>query len=290
MLKPIIHPKTQVEIDNVLGSAPHALGLIGPIGAGKATIANFVASKLLGIDIKKFANHPNTLIIEPENNSIAIDKIRSINQFLRLKTVGKTEIRRIVIIRDAELLRHEAQNALLKLLEEPPTDTVILLTCTNDNSLLPTIYSRIQKIFITRPSKSQIEEFLLNHDIPAKDHSRLLALSDGQIGTLSSLINKSDDHPIIINTETAKKILSSSIFERLAMVDKLAKDKSELSGMLEALERVGRAALYHQVNVGAPIGKLKKTYYMLQSITRAKEHSSYNTHPKLLLTHLFIQF
>jgi len=72
---------------------------------------------------------------------------------VKLKTAGKNNLRRFVIIEDADLLTDDAQNSLLQLLEEPPIDTMIILLIQNLQEILPTILSRLQIISVKKPSK-----------------------------------------------------------------------------------------------------------------------------------------
>jgi DNA polymerase III, gamma/tau subunits len=79
--------------------------------------------------------HPNIMLIQSNNREIKIDQIREAISFLSLKSLkGK-----VLIIEKAENLNTESANALLKTLEEPPSNTLIILTTSNQNQLLPTI-------------------------------------------------------------------------------------------------------------------------------------------------------
>lgn len=84
---------------------------------------------------------PDTLIIIPEK-SIGIDEIRTINNFLAKKPMQSAK--NIVYLKDAHLMTVFAQNALLKILEEPPGDSEIYLITDQPDLLLPTILSRVQ--------------------------------------------------------------------------------------------------------------------------------------------------
>ncbi len=89
-------------------------------------------------------NHPDMLIISPEKSVIKIDMIRDLQRKLQY---GKYEAKfKFCIIDETEKLRVEAANALLKTLEEPARDTVIILVTSKINMLLPTIVSRCQKL------------------------------------------------------------------------------------------------------------------------------------------------
>lgn len=115
------------------------------------------AIKLIFKYLKKepFA-HPDFLLIEGEN-SISIDQIRKIKKWLTLKPYhGKTKA---VLIKEAEKLTLPAQNAFLKTLEEPPSQSLIILTTGRPENLLPTIISRCQIIRIGGIIKTENKSF-----------------------------------------------------------------------------------------------------------------------------------
>ena len=95
----------------------------------------------------KWENNPDLKIIEriKTKKSIGIEEVRTISGFLKIKPLGQ---RKIVVIKEANLLTTEAQNSLLKILEEPPTYAQIFLESNTIENLLPTILSRCQKIKI----------------------------------------------------------------------------------------------------------------------------------------------
>jgi hypothetical protein len=106
-----------------------------------------------------YLNDPETFIIHPEKQSIGIDQIRQLKNLLPQKPASGHH--RFAIIHLAETLTIPAQNALLKLLEEPPTHTTVILTAPSKHSLLPTIQSRCQLVNIVTPSpltKSQLQD------------------------------------------------------------------------------------------------------------------------------------
>jgi DNA polymerase-3 subunit delta' len=88
--------------------------------------------------------HPDILSISPENEKIKIAAIRDIYQSI-ISEPNEAKMR-VVIIEDAQLMNEQAQNAFLKMLEEPPAKTFFILIANNINSLLTTIISRCRSI------------------------------------------------------------------------------------------------------------------------------------------------
>ncbi|HDH31365.1 MAG TPA: hypothetical protein ENH26_01165 [Candidatus Wolfebacteria bacterium] len=119
-------------------------------------LANFLENKLFELPIS-FLNE--TFFISPVDGTIGIDAVRSLKRFLYQKPVISKW--RIAIIRDAENLTNEAQNAVLKILEEPPVQSLIIFIADNYDNLSSTILSRFQKIYFSRVSSGEIEKFLI---------------------------------------------------------------------------------------------------------------------------------
>lgn len=115
------------------------------------------------ISVKKnslTSNNPNLLTIEPEK-SIGIDRIREIKKFVSKKS-WNSQKRKLVIVSQAEAMTKEAQNAFLKTLEEPPPNTMIIITANNQNALLPTFLSRCQIISLQNTqtkSETKLNEY-----------------------------------------------------------------------------------------------------------------------------------
>ena len=102
-----------------------------------------------------------TSVIQPnEEGSISINSIRNSKYFLFQKPVYSSY--RVVIVNDAEKLTPQAQHAILKIAEEPPRTALIILIVSNPDALLPTIQSRLQKIYFPRVSFNLIAKTLIN--------------------------------------------------------------------------------------------------------------------------------
>ena len=130
---------------------------VGPTGVGKETVANHFAKSINCLELDEGAcgtciscrktadgNHPDTQIVSPSGAWIRIDQIRELQK--RIVYRPYEGIRKVAILREAERMNLEAANCLLKTLEEPPAESVLILLTSNLDALIPTIRSRCQII------------------------------------------------------------------------------------------------------------------------------------------------
>jgi len=141
--------------------------------------------------IKKKASNPFHKIQLPNANRILIQSIRLLRRTLYLKTqnVG----RKIVLVFDAHLLNSgqgEAANAFLKILEEPPSNTTIILVTDYMELLLPTILSRCQKIAFPRLNNEYLEEWCSINKVKKAHVPLVIGLSEGDVHKAKLLISQ----------------------------------------------------------------------------------------------------
>src|SRR5690606_30390330 len=119
------------------------------------------SADILELDPTKLDHYPYLHILDPTDESIKIESVRELQQFLKLKVPAAAgpAINRVVIIIRAERMRGEAQNALLKTLEEPPAGTCLILTTESSEQLLSTIVSRCQELTVLPVSEAQAAEY-----------------------------------------------------------------------------------------------------------------------------------
>jgi DNA polymerase III subunit delta' len=279
----LVHPETKKALISILRSSPHAIMLTGNAGAGKEHIGRWLAGALLQSEIE---NHAYFLQVEPAaGKALTIDQIRELQRFVRLKTTGKGNIRRVALVTHAHTLTIEAQNALLKLLEEPPADTTLILTAVGDKSLKPTIYSRVQKVHIRPVSEAQAKAYAVDSDTEAIDKAFLL--SGGDPGLFLALLDQNQDHTLVSAIKTGKELLSGTTFQRLTRIDEISKDKDGLIYLLTAMKRISAAALRQSAEKGDT--KLKTRWLnTMEAIYACEKHLGTNANTKLLLTDLFL--
>jgi len=187
-----------------LSRQPQSFLISGKKGVGKTTIAitiarlfNCLSEDKLNCDscpncIRILSyNHPDIQFIEklPGRLFINIDQIRDIQY-----NAGVTPImglKKAFIIKEAENLNPSASNCLLKILEEPPKTSIIILTSTNPNLLLPTIKSRCVEIQLKPINEDEIKKWLREkHNLSEENAKIVSALSDGSPGIAKQMIDE----------------------------------------------------------------------------------------------------
>lgn len=154
------------------------------------------------------------LVIEPEKNSITIDKIRDISKFVSTKPFESNN--KVVLIKQADLMRTEASNALLKNLEEPKPFVYFILLTDNKNKLLKTIISRCQ--VINYLSERENEEF---------DYTTALDILDKSMG--QNLLTMLDSKEYLSDFQKDTDVLFDFLMEFYSSFLKFVKTKDESS-------------------------------------------------------------
>lgn len=155
------------------GRLPHALLVSGPAGSGKRRLVAAMAQSLLcsagtgpacgecqGCHLAVAGTHPDFHWLQPEEGKrqVRIDQIRELVEFAaRTAQFGGY---RVAVVEPAEAMNRNAQNALLKTLEEPGDRTLLMLVSDQPSLLLPTIRSRCQQVTVARPEPAQAQAWL----------------------------------------------------------------------------------------------------------------------------------
>lgn len=283
----ILHPVTQKDYDACIANTSHALAIFGPDGIGKTHVALHLAAALLGVPFDGLQNYPYFKMYTPdEKGVIKIEQAHDIVSFMKLKTSGSQQIRRIVIIEHAHALTLDAQNALLKVVEEPPIDTVIIITATSEQALLPTIRSRVQRLQIKVPSKSAIFAYYSSYGYDAGLLERAYLVSAGLPGLCQALLTEDTTHPLVKMINAGKEILRADVFTRLTLVDTYATraDAELLVGAIGQIARSGLAKSVTVVNKDAT----KRWHSILAYVATAQIQLASSGAPKLVLANLFL--
>ena len=201
-------------------------------------------------------NHPDVEIYGENGGarSFHIESIREIKNSLWLAPNESEQ--KIYILLNIENMSAEAQNALLKSLEEPPAHVRFILTCDNRRSLLDTIISRATVYALEPPTREECAAALLEElpDFSEKDAEIFSIAFGGNFGAASSFAKEGNADVVFLAAETAellKKGDSYSVAERLS---ETCKTRAELLEYLERLKNItGRCGIDRAAGKKAPI-------------------------------------
>ena len=269
---------------------PHALMLVGEKGIGKSVFADYVCKLLLCegesapcsecAPCKKIEKgiHPDIFKIYPEGKSetIGVKTIAPIKEHIYIKPNDAAY--KIFIIYSAERMNRFAQNALLKMIEEPPEDTFFIFTCQNAQALLPTVRSRVSMISISAATESEIiDELSIRFADKAKfEIEKAAKMSGGNIGRAIDILSNSETGALYEDLENIAKALCdkdrASLCLALAPYSKKKEKALEMAKLLKLVFRdvcAGRSAENEYLSGSETAVKTLLTYVNLKSALEA---------------------
>lgn len=265
----------------------HAYILNGERGSGKKMLANLFAMTLLcetgdnepcgkchSCKQAESGNHPDIIRVTHEKpNSISVDDIRTqVNNTVDIKPYQGPY--KVYIIPQADMMTPQAQNAILKTIEEPPSYAVFLLLTENAETLLPTINSRCVMLKLRNIKDTLIKKYLMeNLEIPDYKADMCTAFAQGNMGRAIMLANS--DHFNEIREEAVqllKHINEMELNEIVAAVKNISVYKLEITDYLDII-----MIWYRDVLLYKATKEIDKVIFkdQLQSIKEQARKSSY---------------
>lgn len=224
-----------------LNKISHSYLFVGTEGIGKKLIAEEFAKMILCIDENKYCNHcksciefdtnnnPDFKIIEPDGNSLKIEQIREFQSKVFEKPIISN--RKVYLINDSNKMTVDAQNCLLKTLEEPPEFVTIILIGSNDSAFLSTIKSRCMILRFNNLSNNEIGKYLANNLHAEIQSQAMLDAFQGSIGKAIKLIDRQEEYDKVENI--INNIEKRDVVDILNMADVLYKSKEEKYELLD---------------------------------------------------------
>lgn len=304
------------------GRERHAYLFTGPSGVGRRTLALRFAQGLNCLNppmpgqpcrvcstCKRIEqmHHPDLVIVEAEHEgeTLKIDQVRELQHTLSL---APYEARyRVALIMRFEEAHASAANAMLKTLEEPPAQVVVILTAKSAESLLPTIVSRCEVLRLRPLAMDETARGLQAiRGIPQEQAEKLAHISDGRPGYAIRLF----EQPRLLEQrhswlEELIRLLASPRRERFAFVRGVLEDKDGLRGQLQVWLTFWRDVLIFATGINGSITNLdystqiqklatetglSKAQFHVNAIERTMEQIDRNVNPRLALEVLLMDF
>lgn len=263
---------------------PHAYLFEGPEGIGKRLVALALTKILFCVNGNSCGdcpachkvdhhNHPDLHQLCQDGSSIKIEQIRALQKELSYRPLEAPY--KVCIIDGAEKMNPAAANALLKTLEEPRSQTLLILLTPTPDAVLPTIRSRCQRLPFSRIPRERLQEVLVEQlNIEDAQAHILATLSEG---SFKKALGKDRELYLQRRRELLKNLASlspGSIIPLLNLAQKFAEEKELLFDILEIIQAFYRDVLLLQH--GRPVDDLVNVDMLetLQSVSRRENVSS----------------
>ncbi len=251
----LLHDIARTQIDGLVASPGGSVLLHGPAGTGKRTAAVEIARRMncegcsgnscRSCRLLATGAHPDVRMTQPDAmGKIGIDAVHELEHTLGFQQYGSRS-RRVLIITRGHTMTDAAQNALLKLLEEPPVGSTVIITANGTQSLLETIVSRCRPIYIAPMGEAVIRDHLVReHGVPPALAADLAAASDGAVGTAIRL----SGNPEVLDerrlaAELVRSLMASErLYSRLVSAAAVAADSDKLPLYVELATGYARRA------------------------------------------------
>lgn len=281
---------------------PHAYLFLGPDGIGKRLFAKALAEAFLGVSVH---GHPDVTYLareadEKTGKMPAAIKIEQVRAFIERLSLSAASGKKVAFIEEADRLNGAAANALLKTLEEPRGDTLLLLVAEDESRIPETIRSRCQMIRLHGLSREELAEAIEKRGSTKKDATALAALALGRPGLALRLLKDGAYRAEQATaTEQILRLASAPIYERIrAVQDLLPKEEGDkleiLERTLESWEGAARDGLLSTVScddlarASGIRASPERLTAVIARIHEARRAARQNGNPQLALEHVLI--
>ncbi|MDD4699215.1 MAG: hypothetical protein PHV07_03020 [Oscillospiraceae bacterium] len=228
---------------------PHAMIIEGEDGLGKHTLAAIIAAaaiceqsnapcgKCRVCDLVARYVHPDVCLYSPQKSTFKVDTVRTIRNDAYVMPLEAK--RRVFILEHTELMNKEAENALLKVLEEPPGTAIFILLTMSASQLLPTIRSRCITFSLQEPSLEQATEYIKSHtDFESEDIEKTVTECGNNIGRSLEILNNGKALQIQNAWELFGAVTNGKKLDALKVCCKVESDRLAIDSLLSEFRRI----------------------------------------------------
>lgn len=275
-------------------SIAHSYMFVGQDGIGKQKFAVSFAKMILCLSQNKeecnncdscikfnSGNHPDYVKIEPDGNSIKISQMREMQEYIYQKPILSNK--KVFIINDAEKMTQEAQNSLLKTLEEPPEYVTIILIVSNENMMLNTIKSRCLRLYFKNISDEDMMKYIKSNNMISQASNNIINLCNGSFSKLERVSENLDKYMEIEGL--CKNIIERkmSIIDIFNSSELIYKSKDDIQDILEYMIVI----LYNKIKEDSIYNN--KYFNMIRIIENARKKLNSNSNYDMCIDEMLLK-
>jgi DNA polymerase-3 subunit delta' len=297
----------------------HAYLFLGPEGVGKRTLALSLAKAIQCLERPhdfcgecancvrtQNGNHPDVHGVAPlaEKREITIQQVRELEKDLSFRAFSGRK--KIAIVDPAHLMNFYAQNALLKTLEEPPRDSLLILISTSVGGLLPTVLSRCLRLSFAHLPSEDVVDFLVSRKAMKREQAVLLAAMT--MGSLGKALSSDMEDLVQKRKAWVEEIVALSQRDCkgwMALAERLAGDREESLKFLDwvggwfrdiLIYRVaGTGQVFSNIDMTRNITEqantysLEKIFFLLSEVSRTSARIRRNVNRRMALENFLMK-
>lgn len=229
------------------GRFPHAFIIEGEEGSGRQTLARIIAAAAIcgdqnapcgncrECDLVAKDGHSDVLTYSPDGATFKIDQIRVIRDNAFVTPIEAK--RKVNILLDCDKMNEAAQNAFLKVLEEPPQFMVFILICRNASALLTTVRSRCITLTLNNPEiEDAVNLILRKTGKPESDIREALSKSHGNVGQALNILDGSESNSKKKAEEFILALKENKRYDAVKIMQGFEKDRIGLISFFDELD------------------------------------------------------
>jgi len=290
----------ETELSN--NNLTHAYLFYGPKYTGKFTVAFLLAKILLcnnGLchncrDCKLIESgaHPDLIHIADLGETVKIDDVRALISRTNLTSQGK---RRVVLIENLERMPIVAQNSFLKTLEEPPGNTIFLMTSSHIKNILPTIISRVRKQEFLLVDDAKLRKALTERFKDHADLDEILQMAQGRPGLAMKML--SEPGLLAVYRSSFHRIdqflMQNDLTAKFAYAEELEKDSDQMDLFFDAFCLILRKITYDFMRkTSNPLNDrydMQDITELFENLIKTRYLTTRNVNKKLALENFLLQ-